>query len=123
MALGFESGPWLTLALGAFVLGHLLVLAYFLRANADRSGPTVGQQHADPTLDAGAETPRSRHGDVDRETPGDLPPVDSERVIQCSHCGVHNAAEYRYCRFCVGELSDGTSVADPAAASRDGQTF
>jgi len=121
MPLGFEGGPWLTLALGAFVLGHLAVLLYFFRASARDPGGSIGAPPAEPRPNAEGEVVRSTRGDPN--APGDLPPVQSERVVHCPHCGVENAAEFRFCRFCVGELSDGTAVADPAGASRDGQAF
>jgi hypothetical protein len=128
MPLGFDSGAWLWVAAAAFALGHLLVLAYFLRGAGRPSGPSRGSP---PDLPAGTEPGRptdasADHAGVgrgDRGSSGELPPIESERVVQCPHCGVENAAEFRFCRYCVGELSGGTTVADATGASRDGQAF
>jgi len=125
MPLGFESGVWLWVAAAAFALGHLLVLAYFVRGNAGPSGQSMGPP---PELSADADPGRPTNaagesaGTADRGT-DKLPPIESERIVQCPHCGVQNAAEFRFCRFCVGELTGGTTVSDANGASRDGQAF
>ncbi|GAB3687704.1 hypothetical protein GCM10028857_21080 [Salinarchaeum chitinilyticum] len=143
MPLGFESGVWLWVAAAAFALGHLLVLAYFVRGNGGRSGPSV-----DAPPEFSAEAGPGRSSDADLQASGDpdpsrshdathseansgsgdggteeLPPIEREQVVQCPHCGVENAAEFRFCRFCVGELAGGTTLADGGGASRDGQAF
>ena len=128
MPLGAASGTWLFLAAGAFVLGHLIVLAYFLRGNAGSSeGGVTAPPDFTAAADPGQPTDRAndavgsgRSGATDSE---ELPPIEREQVVQCPHCGVENAAEFRFCRFCVGELTGGRTVADAGGASRDGQAF
>ena len=128
MPLGFESGAWLFLAAGAFVIGHLVVLAYFLRGNAGRSDPTVTTPpdftaEADPGRPTDRSSESIGSGRSDGVASEELPPIERDEVVQCPHCGVENAAEFRFCRFCVGELTGGTTVANPGGASRDGQAF
>ncbi|AGN01874.1 hypothetical protein L593_09645 [Salinarchaeum sp. Harcht-Bsk1] len=128
MPLGFESGAWLFLAAGAFVLGHLVVLAYFLRGNAGRSEPALATPpdftaEADPGRPTDAPPESVGSGRSKRSGSDELPPIERDQVVQCPHCGVENAAEFRYCRFCVGELTGGRTVADASSASRDGQAF
>ncbi|WP_248516717.1 zinc ribbon domain-containing protein [Salinarchaeum laminariae] len=144
MPLGLESGVWLWVAAAGFALGHLLVLAYFVRGNVGRSEPSVNappefSAEAGPGQSSDAEirgrgdgesrpTRELSHGAVtDGDGPsggsGELPPIERDRIVQCPHCGVKNAAEFRFCRFCVGELMGGTTLADGSEASRDGQAF
>lgn len=120
MPLGFADGAWLYVAVAAFVVGHLAVLAYFLRAQAKRSSQSMGPP-PEARPDASSDAPGLTRGD--RRERAELPPVESEQVVQCPHCGVQNDAEFRFCRFCVGELTGGATVADPGGASRDGQAF
>lgn len=115
MPFGLEADAWLYAAGAAFVLTHLAVLLYLARRNLDPSRGSVGRA-ARSGADAGAS--QGDAGPVE-----DLPPVDGEQVVRCPHCSVENSAEYRFCRYCVGELTGGATVPDSGGASRDGQAF
>lgn len=118
MPLGLEADAWLYAAAVAFVLGHLAVLGYLVRRSATASGPGVSQPvRGDASADAGGHAP------ADARTPEELPPVDTERVVRCPHCKVRNGAAFRFCRFCVGELTGGATVSESGGTSKDGQAF
>lgn len=110
MPIGLESGPWLYAVAAAFVLGHLLVLLHMARRGVGPSrgrrtpgrGPEGLSPEGQPTDGGGAGQATA--------PPADLPPVDGDQVVLCPHCSVRNQAEFRFCRYCTGELSGGTTV-------------
>jgi len=119
MPLGFEADAWLYVAALAFVLGHLTVLVYLVRRSAARTGRATGPQSRKGD-EAGTDAADQR---PDGPAPESLPPVEGERVVRCPNCSVPNEAAFRFCRYCIGELSGGTAVSDAGGASRDGQAF
>lgn len=116
MPFGLEADVWLYAAGAAFVLTHLAVLLYLARRNVETSRSSVGR-----AAQSGAEGSAPMQGEG--RPARNLPPVDGDRVVRCPHCTVENAAEFRFCRFCVGELTGGATVAASGGASRDGQAF
>jgi hypothetical protein len=86
--------------LGAVLLLHLgtLVYVYLRRQRSGESSTLEGEAAADgPTR----EIPRA--DGVDAET------GPSGETVVCSACGARNAADYRFCRACVADLSGGAS--------------
>lgn len=116
MPLGLEADAWLYAAGAAFVLTHLAVLVFLARRNLGPTRGSVGHP-ARSSADAGAGT------SSDGSPTDELPPIDGEQVVRCPHCSVENLADFRFCRYCVGELNGGTAVTEPGAASKDGQAF
>lgn len=116
MPFGLEADVWLYAAGAAFVLTHLAVLLYLARRNLDPSRGSVGRA-AQSGAEAGAVATR------EVRPARNLPPIDGDRIVRCPHCSVENAAEFRFCRYCVGELTGGATVSKPGSASRDGQAF
>lgn len=114
MPLGLEADVWLYVAGATFVATHLAVLVYLARRNLGPTGDAVGQ-------------PARSGADVEARSDGapsdDLPPIEGEAVVRCPHCSVENLADFRFCRYCVGELTGGTAVAEPSGAKKDGQAF
>lgn len=120
MPLGFEADAWLYAAAVAFVLGHLTVLVYLVRRSVGPDDRASGE-HPRRGVDASADA--AGPGAPDARDPGELPPVEGEDVVRCPNCSVPNEATFRFCRYCVGELTGGTVVSDAGGASRDGQVF
>lgn len=116
MPLGFQADAWLFAAGAAFVLTHLAVLVYLARRNVEPTQGSVGRA-AHSSVDARASS-AAEASPVD-----DLPPVDGEQVVECPHCSVRNLGEFRFCRYCVGELTGGATVTESGGTSRDGQAF
>ncbi|WP_276259832.1 DUF7577 domain-containing protein [Haloglomus litoreum] len=87
--------------LGAVLLLHLGTLVYvYLRRQ--RSGES-------PTLESGAAVDRSATDGSRADTGVDVETAESAETVICSACGVRNAADYRFCRACVADLSGGAS--------------
>lgn len=116
MPLGLQADAWLFAAGAAFVLTHLAVLVYIARRNIEPSRGSVGRPAR-----SGVEVGTSSASDA--APVDDLPPVEGERVVECPHCAVQNLGEYRFCRYCVGELTGGATVSGSGGTSRDGQAF
>jgi hypothetical protein len=77
--------------LGAVLLLHLGTLVYvYLRRNGDEGSPAPDRDGE--TVDRGTETA------VDAGT-------EADETVVCTECGVRNAADYRFCRACVADLS------------------
>ena len=110
--------PWLLAFAVAFVAIHLLGLGYllfiqrFVSDTGDRAMPAVGQGH--DHRDANADVAGASAGDTasgrSRGNSG-LPAefhadVTDGNAVECSDCGVINDRDYRYCRYCVGELGN-----------------
>lgn len=113
MPLGLEADPWLLAAAATLVVTQLVLLVHLARRNLGPSQDSIGQPARG---DAGASSSGSGAS-------GDLPPIDGEEVVRCPHCSVDNLADFRFCRFCVGELTGGATVAEPSSAKKDGQAF
>lgn len=69
----------------------------------------------------GRSTPPWREADTASVTTADADPAtssagdDGTEAVRCSACGTANDPEYRFCRFCVAELST-PGVADDGGA-------
>lgn len=116
MPFGLQADAWLFAAGAAFVLTHLAVLVYLARRNLEPARGSVGRA-ARSGVDVGASSA------AESRPVEDLPPVEGERVVECPHCGVSNGGDFRFCRYCVGELTGGATIGDAGGTSRDGQAF
>jgi ribosomal protein L40E len=77
--------------LGAVLLLHLGTLVYvYLRRDRDEGSPAADVD--DAPVDRGSETA------VDAA-------MEADETVVCAECGVRNAADYRFCRACVADLS------------------
>ena len=116
MPQGLESDALLYAAGLAFVLTHLAVLVYLARRNVGATRGSVG-----PSAQGCADAPG--FPPTDSVPDDDLPPIEGEQIVRCPHCAVDNLADFRFCRYCVGELTGGTAVVESESASKDGQAF
>lgn len=117
---GLEDPRILYLYVGAFLLAHLLLFAYIYV----RNGTGGGSAAADPG-DPGASGIGTDDGPrvPDIVPPEQLPPVDSDSPVQCSHCGAENEPEFRYCRNCVAEVGRGLSSDTPGTSQSQRRPF
>jgi len=89
----------------AVVVANVIVTAWLLWL-VRTSAPSDGRD-TDATPDGVDAAPSTdRHHDA--------PTEDAADAVQCSTCGVENDPDYRYCRYCVAELSEATTVASAA---------
>jgi len=94
MLTGTTGEPWLYAAAGADVVVHLAAFAWMLR----RTDASDARPSADPA---------NATGDVTASPPSDVDPVESDEAVVCPHCSVENDPDYRFCRYCSGELGGG----------------
>jgi hypothetical protein len=81
--------------LGAVLLLHLGTLVYvYLRRSRGDGSPT-------PDVEAGVD--RGADAGLDATAAAD----EEASTVVCDECGVQNAADYRFCRACVADLSGG----------------
>lgn len=138
---------WIAALAASMVVLHLLVVAYLYRtvggevrpdgdepaggpswslfgASTDRSESTVpadgeessgmnGPGHARPDAeDTAGDPPRDAGADADAH-------VEADELTPCPTCGTPNDPTYRFCRWCIADLSDtGTSIGGAGGTER-----
>jgi hypothetical protein len=100
-----------TVAIVALVVAvHTVFAVYIYRSLSEsRSDPATGESADGGPGGFGASDAPGEYEGADRPDAVGPPLFDgpAEDTVRCPTCGVPNAAEFRFCRRCVSDLSSG----------------